>query len=257
MRFFYTFYRPFERAVLKRANAIIATSPRYRDSSRPLQPWLDKCSVVPLGIDTEKFGDAVVDPHDSMVGPQAPERAPLRVLAIGRLTYYKGFEYLLRAVAKAPGVHVHLVGEGDQLGLLESLAASLNIQDRITFHGSLGDKELARQYAACDCLCLPSIERTEAFGVVLLEAMYFGKAAIVADVPGSGMGWLVDDGVTGIKVPPADYEALAQVLQKLALNRSELTRMGRQGRVKFDRQFDIDHAVERLLDIYRDATHNA
>ena len=55
--------------------------------------------------------------------------------------------------------------------------------------------------ATCDCLCLPSIERTEAFGMVLLEAMFFGKATVIGDVKGSGMGWVVDDGITGLEIP--------------------------------------------------------
>ena len=60
MKFFYTLYRPFERAVLKRADAIVATSLPYRDSSRPLKEWISKCQVVPLGVDVERFGKATV-----------------------------------------------------------------------------------------------------------------------------------------------------------------------------------------------------
>ena len=102
----------------------------------------------------------------------------------------------------------------------------------------------------CDCLCLPSIERTEAFGMVLLEAMYFGKANVISDVVGSGMGWIVDNDVTGIKVEPANADSLAKALERLATDRVETARMGRNGREKFDRQFEINHAVEGLLKIY-------
>ena len=104
--------------------------------------------------------------------------------------------------------------------------------------------------ATCDCLCLPSIERTEAFGMVLLEAMYFGKATVISDVDGSGMGWVVDDGITGIKVEPANAVALARALKQLATNREELADMGKRGKEKFDRQFEIGHAVEGLENIY-------
>ena len=105
--------------------------------------------------------------------------------------------------------------------------------------------------ADCDCLCLPSIERTEAFGMVLLEAMYSGKATVISDVEGSGMGWVVDDGVTGIKVAPADADALAAALKRLAADREDLAEMGQRGKEKFDQQFEINHAVEGLIEIYR------
>lgn len=108
----------------------------------------------------------------------------------------------------------------------------------------------------CDCLCLPSVERTEAFGMVLLEAMYFGKATIVSDVEGSGMGWVVDDGITGSKVRPADAGALAGAFRTLTTNREELNRMGQRGKEKFNKQFEINHAVEKLVDIYKQALNS-
>ena len=127
----------------------------------------------------------------------------------------------------------------------------MQLQDRVTFHGSLTDGELARLMEKCDCLCLPSIERTEAFGLVLLEAMYFGKATVISDVPGSGMGWIVDDGVTGIKVRPRDAAALADAFVQLAENRDRLTEMGRRGKDKFEQEFEINRAVNGIIDTYR------
>jgi rhamnosyl/mannosyltransferase len=87
--------------------------------------------------------------------------------------------------------------------------------------------------------------------MVLLEAMSFGKATVISDVPGSGMGWIVDHGVTGLKVKPADSKALAAALGELAGDREKLRRMGRAGREKFERMFDINHAVEGVIDTYR------
>ncbi len=262
MKLFYKLYQPFERAVLKRAKRIVATSVPYRDSSQPLQEWLDKCKVVPLGVDVERFGSAIGSQDD---------KPALQILAVGRLTYYKGFRYLIEAAAQlsrangprvepgvtgdqAPGIHINLVGHGDEAEQLKALVASLKLQDRVTFHGILSNDELAQQMADCDCLCLPSIERTEAFGMVLLEAMYFGKATVISDVEGSGMGWVVDDGITGIKVRPADAGALATAFKRLAADRNELAKMGRWGKEKFDQQFEINHAVEGLIKIYQQAT---
>ncbi len=284
MKLFYRLYRPFERAVLKRAKAIVVTSAPYRDSSTPLQPWLDKCHVVPLGVDTERFVggvDFAVGGTSSAVGgissavggtsfavggtsfagrdcftdqTIAMSRAHpsyMRILAVGRLTYYKGFRFLIEAAAKVSGIHIDLVGHGDQMKELKALATSLNIRDRVSFHGLLTDGELAQHMLKADCICLPSIERTEAFGLVLLEAMYFGKATVVSDVPGSGMGWIIDDGITGLKVAPADADALAAAFTWLSTNRAELARMGERGKQKFEQQFEINHAIEGIMEVYQ------
>ena len=94
--------------------------------------------------------------------------------------------------------------------------------------------------------------------MVLLEAKYFGKATIVSDVPGSGMGWIVDDVRTGIKVKPADAEALAKAFDQLDNDREKLMSMGQRGKEKFDQHFEINHAIEGLLTLYHevDPKHN-
>lgn len=253
MKLFYSMYRPFENGVLKRAHTIVATSSPYRDSSLPLKKWLFKCKVVPLGVEVGRFGSPTTP---SVVA--TPKGSPvLKVLAVGRLTYYKGFRNMIEAAARVSGVHINLVGDGDQAEQLKSLVTSLDLQDRVNFDGHLSNDELAQKMTDCDCLCLPSIERTEAFGMVLLEAMYFGKATVVSDVTGSGMGWIVDDGVTGIKVTPSDPESLAAAFKRLIADREELSAMGRRGKEKFDRQFEINHAVEGLVKIYQNILGNS
>jgi glycosyltransferase involved in cell wall biosynthesis len=259
MKLFYLIYRPFESAVLKHAQSIVATSSPYRDSSFPLRKWLFKCQVVPLGVDVARFGKITCEDAHPAGSESVGGASVLQILAIGRLTYYKGFRYMIEAAAKVTGVHISLVGEGDQAEELKSLVNSLEVQDRVKFEGHLSNDLLARKIAECECLCLPSIERTEAFGMVLLEAMYFGKATVISDVTGSGMGWIVDDGITGIKVRPANPDALAEAFKRLMADREELHDMGRRGKEKFDQQFEINHAVESLVDIYQNVlgtSHN-
>ena len=264
VQLFHKFYRPFERALLKRTKAIVTTSQAYCDSSIPLRPWIEKCHVIPLGVDVKRFRDKeqqerVSDTLENNSPEQYSRKSGiaaemLKVLAVGRLTYYKGFRYLVEAAAEAKHIHVSLVGTGDQEDYLKKLAASLGVQDRVSFLGVLTDPELARQMSICDCLCLPSIERTEAFGMVLLEAMYFGKATVICDVPGSGMGWIVDDGITGIKVKPADAAALVDAFNRLSENHERLVELGMRGKEKFHRQFEIDQAVKALVDLYKKTT---
>lgn len=246
IKIFHKPYRLFERALLKRADAVVATSEPYLNSSETLGPFIAKCHAIPPGIDTRKFGGT-----PDRVDSQHPDK--LNVLAIGRFTYYKGFRYLIEAAAKAPNVYVNLVGHGQQKKFLKKLVANLGLQDRVTFHHFLSDRELAHLMAQCDCFCLPSIERTEAFGLVLLEAMYFGKPTVIGNVKGSGMGFIVDDGVTGIKVNPADSDALAEAFIELDEDREKLARLGRNGKEKYHRCFEIDRTIDDLIRVYNQA----
>lgn len=244
LRAFYALYRPFERAMLKRCKAVIASSPPYLASSPTLQDFRDKCRVIPLGLDPSNMPA----PASQSSEPE-PDR-PLRVLAIGRLTYYKGFDYLIKAASQSENIEVHLVGKGDQDVILNTLTRELGMENRITFHGHLTDEKLVDQFDACDCLCLPSIERTESFGIVLLEAMYYGKATVVSNVPGSGMGWVVDDWVTGLHVPPRRTRDLAHALNELDMNRDKVRQLGKRGRQKFDQLFQIDKSAIGVSMLY-------
>ena len=245
LRFFYYLYEHFQRRLLEHSSSIIATSPAYLESSAPLIEFRSKCKVVPLGLDPAHM----VSSHVQL---ERHEPDKLRVLAIGRLTYYKGFEYLIRAIAELDNVELHIVGTGDLEKHLIKLAKKLHAGAKVTFLGKLSDRDLADRYQACDCLCLPSIERTEAFGVVLLEAMSHGKATVVSNVEGSGMGWVVEDGITGLLFPPQNTDALASSLQILCNNRNLLSLYGKNGRNRFENLFHIEKSAIAISHIYRE-----
>lgn len=251
LRLFYSFYRPLERMVLSRSKAIIASSPPYLDSSEPLADFRSKCRVVPLGLNAQKRHAEAPNPKTKPAG------APLQVLAIGRLTYYKGFECLIRAINDCEGVTLDLVGKGDEEPRLRALVQELGLQNRVTFHGHLDDKALDNQFRACDCLCLPSIERTESFGMVLLEAMQYGKPCVISNVPGSGMGWIVDDGVTGLHSTPENNQSLAKCLIQLRDDRDKITRLGEAGLAKYQRAFPIRISAQGVSGIYKDVLNSS
>lgn len=237
----YRAYRPIEQSVLRRSAAIVATSQAYLDSSESLADYRDRCSVIPLGLDTSRLGG------EPSTGAGAGK---FSVLAVGRLTYYKGFEHLVRAMKTLDGVELHIVGSGDHAVELRELSAMESVQDKVRFHGEVGDRELAALYRSCDCVCLPSVERTEAFGLVLLEAMYCGKPTVVSDIPGSGMGWVVENGITGLKVPPGSPAALASALACLRDDRDLARKLGANGRSRFDARFRIDVPAGDLVELY-------
>lgn len=244
LRVAYPFYRPLEQAILDRSEAIIATSPPYLDASEPLSRWRDKCHVVPLGIDIARL------PEATSSGRSVWCENVFRILAIGRLTYYKGFDTLIRAVAGLPNVQLVIVGSGDEYPKLAALIEETHTNDRIQLLGEVDDAARNHLLATCDTLCLPSRERTEAFGIVLMEAMRYGKPVIASEVPGSGMGWVVDAELSGLLSPPEDVAAWRTSIMRLADDPGLCRRLGTEGRRQFASRFSIENVVTHIDRLY-------
>jgi rhamnosyl/mannosyltransferase len=172
------------------------------------------------------------------------------VLAIGRLTYYKGHEVLLRAISELPDAQALIVGTGEREPRLRQLIGELGLGDRGRLVGACSDAEVAALLTTCDLLCLPSLERTEAFGLVLLEAMHFAKPVVVSAIPGSGAGWVVEQAENGCLVPPGDPQVLAEALKRLAAEPKERARLGRNGQEALSRRFGIGPVAEAITDVY-------
>ncbi len=253
LRLAYRFYAPLESALLKRAAKVVVSSPPYLATSQPLAKVQNKCAVIPLGIH-DRFDDPVR--NDSAVvsasagGAGAATEGHLNVLAIGRMTHYKGFDILLRAIAQTEGITLDLVGHGELSRSLERLTDSLNLAARVRFHGLLDDGAKDSLLSRCDCLCLPSTDRTESFGMVLLEAMSAAKACVVSDVEGSGMSWLVEDGKTGLVAPANDINSLAKALCRMRDDPDLVIRLGLEGRQKFFTALTIEASAEAIRDLY-------
>lgn len=250
LRFAYRLYRPWEQALLARARAVIATSAPYLNASTALAPWRDKVRVIPLGIaPAGAAGDATAG-YETI--PPAWKDGALRVLAVGRLSYYKGFDVLLDALAHVPQAGLVLVGEGEGKAHLHARARECGIDARVSFAGHVDDDTLSALYANADVLCLPSIDRSEAFGLVLLEAMRAGVPVIASEIRGSGVSYVVRARETGMLVPPGDAEALASALRRMAEDGAARKRMGEAGAQRWRDEFTLQRAAERTLTLYRD-----
>jgi glycosyltransferase involved in cell wall biosynthesis len=245
LRLAYPVYRRFEHALNRRAAAIVATSQAYLDASRALQAHRAKTRVIGLGLD-----DA--PQPEPPATPLAWPAPGLKLLAVGRLSYYKGFDVLLDALARCPGVSLLLIGEGEQRARLQSLAQQLDIAARVRFAGHATDAELEAAYRDCDLFCLPSIDRAEAFGIVLLEAMRAARAVLASDIPGSGVGWVVQAERTGELVPPRDVAALATALERLRDAPDLRARYGAAGRARWEQCFRIDAVTRQWTALYEE-----
>ncbi len=243
VRLAYRAYRPFEQAVLARASAIIATSQPYLDASDALSRWHSKARVIPLGID----GEPADERRDT---PALP--AGLHLLAVGRLSHYKGFDILLDALAHVPDARLVLVGTGEEDERLRERARALGLADRVAFRGDVDDDTLRALYRTADVFVLPSLDRSEAFGIVLLEAMRAGVAVVASDIPGSGVRHVVADGVSGVRVPRGDAVALAGALRTLATDPQRRASLGAGGRDRWRTRFTLEQSALQVLALYRE-----
>lgn len=247
LRLLYPFYRVLETALLDRAACIVSTSREYLEASGPLAPWREKCRVVALGLDPDRLPE--VDPRE---GEDLWPGAGLRVLAVGRLTYYKGFETLVAAAAAA-GATLVIAGEGEERPVLERALAEAGDPPNIRLAGAVDDRTLARLMASCDVFALPSRERTEAFGIVLMEAMRYAKPLLASRLAGSGMLAVAKEGVNALLAPPEDVPAWRAAIERLAADPSLRERLGRAGEARYRDEYDIARIAQGVDAIYRHA----
>lgn len=241
-------YEPLQTWVLQNAAAIIATSPPYAESSQPLRAWRAKVAVIPIGIS---------DNHSTACSVKAGAlrrrfRGRHIVFALGRMTYYKGFEVLIDAAAALPDDCAVLIGgEGEMLEHYRTLVARRGLAGKVHLLGHINDDELASHFEACDIFCMSSTLRAEAYGVAMLEAMVMGKPIVATDITGSGVPWVNEHDVTGLNVPAGDSAALAAALRSLLLDDDTRQRLGQGARQRYERDFQAARMTEQTLDLYR------
>jgi glycosyltransferase involved in cell wall biosynthesis len=246
-KFLTKLYRPLQAQFLKKADAIIVAAPQLIDSSPTLRQFRDKCQVIPIGIDAGRFA---LNDHLWAQGQKIRSRYGRRiVLFVGRLAYYKGVDYLVRAMKDVDGTLL-LVGEGPLEVELKGLAASMGVQDRCVFLGKASDEELPLYYQACDVFVLPSVAPTEAYGIVQLEAMACGKPVVSTNLP-TGVPFVNLHGQTGLIVRPADEQALAGAINKLLDNPGLRERYGLFAKERVERDFTRESMTGKVYALYR------
>lgn len=203
-------YRPLQEWLLRRADRIVGTSPVYVAESPWLKRYQAKTTYIPIGVEPlEADPDGVAEIRSRFPGKKI-------VWSLGRLVGYKGYEYLVGAVKHLPEEYVLAIGgEGPLLHELEEKACADGVRDRVFFLGRLSDEDRAALFAACNVFALSSIWRTEAFAIVQVEAMSLGKPVVSTRIPGSGVSWVNEDGVSGLTVPVCDSAALADAIMQV------------------------------------------
>ena len=243
-------FRPFERLAFRRARAILPTSPLYSAGSTFLKPYQDRLHILPHGIDLtpylEPSGTALEKAEELRAAYPGP-----RWLGCGRMVYYKGFLNAVRALPQVPGT-LTLVGDGPDRAELEAEAHRLGVADRVLFPGKLPHSlDLVPYYLAADAFWFPSNARSEAFGLVQVEAMATGCPVINTEIPHSGVSWVSLHEQTGLTVPVNDPEGLAAAARRLLEEPGLRSRLSASARLRASEEFSDRVMAERSLAIYR------
>lgn len=217
--------------------------------------------VIPFGAALDPAGEILAS------GANGPEERPplsgvagepLHILFVGRLVERKGVEYLVRAVAelrRTRRARLTVVGEGQWEPKIREAVSDCDGEDWVGFAGRVSAEELRGLYASTDVFVLPAVVDskgdTEGLGVVLIEAMRFGRPVIASAV--GGIPDIVDDGRTGWLVPPGDVNALAAALERVAANPEASRRIAATGRATVVDRFSWSHIVSRLTSCYETA----
>lgn len=219
--------------LIRKVGVVVSSTHSYAATSVALKYSLDKLRIIPMGVDLGKY--ELVDGH-------AGENAARNLLFVGQLREYKGVNVLLDAISllNSQGQHikVNIVGTGPELQNLRRMAKNLSVENNVCFLGNVSDQELIQLYSTCDSVVLPSLNRREAFGIVLLEAMAAGKNIVASDIPGVNE---IATKAGGFLARPNDAHSLAQsIIQSIANKRpSETVRMVAQ-----------DHSWDKLAAEY-------
>jgi glycosyltransferase involved in cell wall biosynthesis len=242
-------YAPLANRLMDRADLVIATSPNMVEHSPVLSRVADKCRVVPFGLDPSQYADTP-EVLARAAALRAGHTRPI-VLFVGRLIYYKGADVLLRAIRDVDADLV-MIGEGPLESELREIAVAAGIADRVTFLPPVSEEDLVAWYHAADVFCLPSVARSEAFGLVQMEAHASGTP-VVSTTLTTGVPFVNQDGVTGFTVEPGDIDALAGALRKLTSDEELRARMGAAARERARKDFTIERMVDMTVAVFEEA----
>ena len=238
-------FRLVQRAALRRSSAIIVSSPHLL-SSPVLAEFRDKCRVIPFGVSVEDFSrvdEAAVMRLRQMFGDRI-------VLSVGRLVYYKGLEYAIRAMVDVPGTLL-IVGGGPLRPQLEALVSQIGLNQRVVFLGEIPDEQLRACYHASDVFVLASASRSEAFGIVQIEAMAAGRPVVNTQLD-SGVPFVSLHGLTGLTVPPGDPGALSKAINQLLDDPELRASYGQASRLRATSEFSLAAMTSRTAELYQE-----
>jgi len=240
-----SFYKKYIFEFLNIADKIIVSNPNLIENSDFLPSFRDKCEVVPIGVDLSWVNSS----SDLKINSINDGKSSL-ILFVGRLVYYKGIEYLIEAMKFVPDSSLVIIGTGPLKKQLINRINELKLSKRIKIIPEVDEKTLHEYYKSCDFLVLPSVEKSETYGIVQIEAMACAKPVICTEL-GTGTTFINQNGVTGIVVPPRDSKSLAEAINKLNSDQKLKSYLGEHARERAMNEFNSHKMIEKIYKTYQ------
>ncbi len=242
-------YRPIMTLFLKRTDIILVGALGVARGSKYLQPYLKKCREAPFAVE-----DSILGAGEQYLLNYGYERhqTKLNFLFVGRLVYYKGCSVLIEAFSKMSGnSELTIVGSGDLKSELKEQCKKLKIENRIHFMGNASEEKLRKVFECADVFVLPSIERSEAFALVQLEAMAYGIPVINTNLP-SGVPEVSIHRQTGLTVEPNSPIQLKEAMEWMERYPEERIKMGKAARKRVVENYTQERMICNLQQIYNE-----
>ncbi len=241
-------YAPLQSWLIRRAEQIIGTTPVYVAQSPALQDVQDKTTYVPIGIEPIVYDPAMAE----AVRAEYPGKKI--VYSLGRLVPYKGYAYLIDAARYLDDSYQVLIGgTGPLRDSLQQQIDAEGLQDKVRLLGFVPDERHAAMYGAADVFVMSSVMKTEAFGIVQIEAMSTGTPVVATKIPESGVSWVNEDGVSGRNVAPQNPVELANAIDEICKNPEKYRTFADNAKKRFERVFRYDNMIEKIVERYEKA----
>lgn len=240
------FYRPMLRHVLKKAGGIVAATKYHVEYSHTLKYFSDRCHIIPFGIKEEPF---LLTESGQRQLVEVKQQYGKYLLFVGRLVPYKGLHILLEAMEHIED-KLLIIGSGPERAALEGYAQQLGVAGKVQFLGRIESRDkFAALMNGSELLVLPSLDKSEAFGMSMVEAMACGKPVVSTSLD-SGVRFVNADGETGLQVPPNNSKLLAHAMGTLLSDDLMRTKMGHAARKRFEELFRLDVMLNSYFRLY-------
>lgn len=239
------FYHPLQSWLIRRAERIIGTSPVYLRESPDLQRFQDKTICVPIGIDPVIYdAQAALDVRSAFGNRKI-------IFGLGRLVPYKGFSTLIEAASRlGPEYCVIIGGSGPLYPELKKQIQELHLENKVQLLGYVESWALPILFGACDVFVMSSDRKTEAFGIVQIEAMSCGKPVVATWIPQSGVAWVNKDGESGHNVYPHDPRSLAIAIDRICHDPDTYMRYSANALERYEDMFTSREMIDKIIKIY-------
>jgi len=242
------------------ADLVLASSQDYAKHSDLGKYWRDndnKFQILPNGVDIQKFQPKADQPlagkdiyleFRKNLNINLDEKIILFVGGLDKAHYFKGVEYLIKAIEHISfnnKFKIVIVGKGDLQSKYRDIAEKLGVKDKVLFTGGISDNYLVKLYQMAEVTVLPSIDQSEAFGVVLVESMACGAPVIASNLP--GVRSVFEDGITGFVSKIRDEKDIAEKISFILNNPEKRKQMSEKGIKLVKEKYDWNIIADKLM----------